>query len=131
MNTIHDILIVGTGGFIGSTSRYVIGGWVQSFFTNALFPSGTFAVNAIGCLLIGLFVGLSENALLSSPSTRLFFSVGVLGGFTTFSTFGYETFALIREHQAVAALVNVTGNLVVGILAVWLGYLLAMIKDRI
>ena len=82
-----NIILVGSGGFIGSALRYLIGLGVHSLLRSATFPYGTLAANLIGCLLIGLFNGLADERLLLSPQTRLFILTGMLGGFTTFSTF--------------------------------------------
>ena len=95
----RQIIIVGLGGFAGSILRYLVSGWVQRLADSALFPYGTLSVNVLGCLAIGLLGGWADNAELFSPSTRLFLLIGVLGGFTTFSTFGYETMALLRDRR--------------------------------
>ena len=86
-----NIILVGTGGFIGSVLRYLIGLGVHSLLRSATFPYGTLAANLIGCLLIGLLNGLTDERLLLSPQTRLFLMAGMLGGFTTFSAFSLVT----------------------------------------
>ncbi len=121
-----NILLVGAGGFIGSVFRYIFGKTVHALLQQyPWFPFGTLTVNVIGCLLIGFLAGLSESRHLFSPEARLFVFVGVLGGFTTFSSFGYETFILARDVQLSAALVNVGLHLIIGIGAVWLGNILS------
>jgi CrcB-like protein, Camphor Resistance (CrcB) len=74
-----QILLVGAGGFLGTVSRYVLGGWVHHVLTNTSFPYGTLVVNAIGCFLIGLLSGLAESRAFFGPEARLFFFIGILG----------------------------------------------------
>lgn len=119
---------VGLGGCIGSILRYLVSGWVQRLADTPLFPYGTLSVNVVGCLTIGLLGGLADNAGMLSPSTRLFLLVGVLGGFTTFSTFGYETMALLRDKAMSAAFLYVGLHLLLGFGAVALGYGLSTLK---
>ena len=111
------ILLVGLGGMVGSICRYLVSGWVSSPWL----PVGTLTVNVVGCLLIGFLFGLSEIRDLFSSSTRLLLMVGLLGGFTTFSTFGLETVNLMRDAQMWAALANVALHVILGFLAVYLG----------
>lgn len=117
----RNILIVGIGGFLGSASRYLVGGWVHRILNNSSFPFGTLTVNICGCFLIGFLGGLSESRQLFAGESRLFLFIGVLGGFTTFSSFGYETFALAQDGETLAALTNVALQVVLGLSAVWLG----------
>ena len=117
--------IVGSGGFIGAICRYGLSGLVQRFAGLSTFPWGTFVVNMVGCLAIGVVVGLMESRQLFSPEFRLFALIGVLGGFTTYSTFGYETFALLRDADYVRALLNVGIQVVLGLGLVWAGYAMA------
>ena len=123
-----NVIIVGMGGFVGSALRYLVSGWVQKLTDTPFFPYGTLGVNALGCLAIGLLGGWADNAELLSPSARLFLLIGLLGGFTTFSTFGYETMALLRDKQVLAASTYVGLHLVLGLAAVALGYGLSHIK---
>jgi CrcB protein len=88
------------------------------------FPYGTLAVNLLGCLLIGLIAGLGESRQLFGPEVRSFALIGLLGGFTTFSTFGYETFAMIRDSEYVRAAANVGVHVGLGLALVWFGYAL-------
>ena len=92
------LLLIGTGGFIGSILRYLVSGSVQAASQSIAFPYGTLAVNVIGCFLIGFLSELAETRSLFSPDTRAFLIVGILGGFTTFSAFGNETMNLIRDE---------------------------------
>ena len=116
------IALIGTGGFLGAIMRYLVEGRIQDLLRNPSFPYGTLGVNIIGCLLIGLLAGLAESRQLFGAEARGFLLVGLLGGFTTFSTFSYETLALARDGQAIAALANVSLQVVLGFAAVWAGY---------
>ena len=115
------IWYVGVGGFIGSTLRYGIGGWLVRVKGGTLFPWETLAINVAGCLAIGALAALSETRGLFTGTTRAFLFVGVLGGFTTFSTFGYETFQLLRDGQHTAALASALLQVCCGLGAVWAG----------
>lgn len=112
-------LLVGAGGFLGAAARYLAGGLVYRWVEPA-FPWATLLVNVTGCFAIGALAALGEERGLS-PEARLFWMVGVLGGFTTFSTFGYETMALVREGSTAAAVLNVAGHVLAGLSAVWAG----------
>lgn len=124
----RNILIVGLGGFIGSVLRYLVSGWLQKLAETSIFPYGTLGVNVLGCLVIGLLGGWAENVELFGPSVRLFLLLGLLGGFTTFSTFGYETVALLRDRETVIALGYVGSHLLLGLAAVALGYGLSNLR---
>ena len=129
----HDlgkVLLVGTGGFIGSALRYVIGGLVQSAVPASTFPYGTLAVNVTGCFGIGLVSQLIEAQGVLGPGPRAFLVVGVLGGYTTFSAFGNETMNLLRDGQRLAAGMSISGHLVLALCAVWLGRLAAQLIWR-
>jgi len=89
------------------------------------FPVGTLAVNALGCLAIGVIMFLVDQRQSLSPDARVFVTIGVLGSFTTFSTFGYETIELLRHGALRAATGNVAGNLLIGLVAVVAGWNLA------
>lgn len=122
MQAAINALLVGIGGFIGSVCRYWASGWVQSMVSQSWRPIGTAVVNVIGCMLIGVLMGLADFRQVLKPEARLLLIVGILGGFTTFSSFGYETFALARDREFAAAFANAVGQLVIGLLAVWAGY---------
>jgi CrcB protein len=124
----YQIVIVGLGGCIGSILRYLVSGWVQGLTGSSTFGYGTLSVNVVGCLAIGLLGGWADNAGLLGPSARLFLLVGVLGGFTTFSTFGYETMALLRDKAIFGVLLYVGLHLLLGFGAVALGYGLSTLK---
>ena len=117
-----NIVFVGVGGFFGSIGRYLLAGAIYQMFPKFYFPIGTAVVNILGCLLIGFLTGLAEVRNLLGPEMRVFLLIGLLGGFTTFSTFGFETFALLRDGAFLAALANVLIQVIVGISAVWLGF---------
>ena len=117
--------LIGTGGFLGALFRYALGGMVQKGFPASVFPYGTLAVNLLGCLLIGIVMGLAESRQMFGPEFRLFVLIGLLGGFTTYSTFGYESFLLFRDAEYVRALANVLLHVILGLGLVWLGYRLA------
>jgi CrcB protein len=119
------IILVGVGSFLGGILRYGLSLWVHRVLDNPWFPYGTLAVNVLGCLIIGLLAGLAETRAALSSQVRLFLFVGILGGFTTFSSFALETFSLARDTQNAAALANVGAQLVLGLLAVWLGNMFA------
>lgn len=121
-------LLVGLGGFCGAALRFLASGAVHRLAPSGSFPYGTATVNLVGCFLIGWLIGLSEARQLFGPSMRSFALIGLLGGFTTFSTFGYETFALLREQQILLVVVNVSLQLVVGVALVALGYTLSVGK---
>jgi CrcB protein len=121
------VWMVGLGGFLGSVLRYGVGGLVGRIKAGWTFPIETLVINASGCLILGLLAGLSESRGVFSPTTRAFLFIGVLGGFTTFSTFGYETFALLRDGQWSAALLSIGSQIVLGIVGVWAGHTLAFL----
>ncbi len=120
-----NAVLVGAGGFVGTLLRYGVGGVVQRQLPLATFPYGTLAVNLLGCFLIGALAGLIDHRQVFSPETRAFALIGLLGGFTTYSTFGYETFAMLRDAEHLRAGVNVALHVILGIGCVWLGYALA------
>ncbi len=119
------IVLVGIGGLVGSVLLYLTGTWVQSLTGNPSFPYGTLVVNVVGCLVVGLLNGLADARSVLTPELRWLLVVGFLGGFTTFSAFGYETFALARSGNLVVAALNSALQLSLGLFAVWAGYRLA------
>ena len=124
------IVLIGIGGFIGSVFRYVLGGYVQQWTRSAEFPYGTLAVNLVGCLIIGLLSHLAETRGIFTAESRAFIFIGLLGGFTTFSSFGNETINLWRDGENLFALANVGAHIVLGLGAVWLGRVLAYLIWR-
>jgi CrcB protein len=119
------IVLVGLGSFLGGILRYGLSTSVHRVLDNPWFPYGTLAVNGLGCLIIGFLAGLAESRAAFTPELRLFLFVGILGGFTTFSSFALETFSLARDTESVAALANIGAQVVLGLLAVWFGNALA------
>lgn len=117
-------LVVGAGGFLGASARYLAGGLVYRY-VEAQFPYATFLVNVSGCFGIGFLAVLAEERFAIGPEARLFLMTGVLGGYTTFSTFGYETFTLARDGSYALAALNVVGQVALGLLAVWAGVVAA------
>lgn len=125
METVIRLCSIGLGGFAGAILRYVVSGWVQDRSGSIAFPFGTAAVNLIGCLIIGLLTFLVETRAYLSAETRAFLLIGLLGSFTTFSTFGNETLMLIRSGRMDMAALYAGGQVVLGVLLVWLGRLMA------
>ena len=115
-----NLLLVVLGGGIGAGGRYLLGGWLHGQLGSG-FPWGTFAVNAMGSLMIGLVFGLAQAKSIS-PCTTLFLAVGVLGGFTTFSAFSYETMRLLANGSIGASFLNVAGQFAGGLVAVYAGF---------
>lgn len=115
------MMIVALGGALGSVFRYLLSMWTQSLSKSIDFPYGTLAVNLLGCFLIGFLAQLAEARGAFPSETRLFVFIGILGGFTTFSSFGNETVNLLREGGTLNALANVGANVIVGLLLVWFG----------
>ena len=119
------LLLVGAGGFVGAILRYLATGWVYQALNKPWFPYGTLAVNLIGCFVIGFLGGIAEERRFFSQEVRLFVFVGLLGGFTTYSSFGFETSMLIRDARLLGASLNVGIHIIAGLAAVWLGSLSA------
>lgn len=117
------LLFIGSG--LGGVLRYALAGGVQKM-ANGGFPLGTLAVNVIGCLLIGFLTAALSGRVLLQEEYRIALLVGLLGGFTTFSTFGLETFTLLNDGQTVRALWNIAVSVSAGLAAVWIGYRLAV-----
>ena len=118
------LLIVALGGGLGSIGRYLLSGWVLHRAVNWQFPLGTFIVNILGCLFVGVLGGLVVKHDLLSPQARLFLFTGFAGGFTTFSAFGLETFHLLRKGELNIAAAYVVLSVLVGMLLLWAGYLM-------
>ncbi|MDA8217488.1 MAG: fluoride efflux transporter CrcB [Dehalococcoidales bacterium] len=113
-------ILIGLGGFLGANCRYLVGGWAAERF-GSTFPYGTLLVNVTGSFLIGLFLAITAERLVVAPNLRLLFAVGFLGAYTTFSTFSFESLALLEARAYTAATANVLGNLLLAGLAVTLG----------
>ena len=119
---VRSLVIIGFGGFVGTISRYLISRYFQDNFTS-LFPWGTFLVNIIGCLLIGIIYGFSERGDGMSTEVRLFLTVGICGGFTTFSSLSNDAFILLRDQEWIRFAFYTSFSFFLGLLAVYLGRL--------
>jgi len=118
------LFLIGGCGAAGAVSRYLISKWMVTWFGDA-FPVGTLLVNVLGCCLLGFVGQFSLESTAISKETRDVIGVGFLGGLTTFSAFGWDTYRRIHEGLWGAAAGNVAANLIAGLLAVWLGATLA------
>ena len=116
-----EYLLVGFGGMFGSMLRYASSTYFLHSFPNSKFPWGTFFVNILGCLLIGLIAGLAERLVSSQVEVRLAIITGLLGGFTTFSAFGLESLHLLKEGAYGLALGYILSSIILGILFAYLG----------
>lgn len=119
------VALVAVGGAIGAVARYLLGLWIATR-VGPDFPWGTFAINVSGAFLIGVVLGLATAGVIS-PELRLLLAVGVLGGYTTFSTFSYETLELLLDGNMLAFLLNAAGQLGGGLLAVALGLIVSRV----
>jgi CrcB protein len=118
-----SLAFVAIGGAIGSMLRYLLSTFVLRA-SGSLFPVGTFTVNLVGCVVFGVIVGAAEHRFVLTPEGRAFLLVGVLGGFTTFSSYAYESFTLLQDGQFLAASVNIVGQVVAGLVGLWVGYVI-------
>ena len=109
-----NLLVIGLGGFFGAIARYGLSAFVHRFMSTS-FPYGTLAVNVAGCLALGGIMYFGEDKAFLSPAARAFFAMGLLGAFTTFSTFGHETLELVSSGRTLWAAANVTANVTLGI----------------
>lgn len=117
---LKSILIVGFGGFIGTVARFLTSRYFQENITS-VFPWSTFTINIIGSLLIGIFYGISEKGDFMSPDVRLFLTVGICGGFTTFSTFSNDAFLLLKQDEWLRFAFYTSMSFFFGLLAVYFG----------
>ncbi len=117
---LRSILIVGLGGFIGSALRFIVTRWFQ-VQTASQFPWGTFTVNIVGSFVIGLIFGLSERSNILTPEWRLFLTVGLCGGFTTFSSLSNDAFILLQGREFLSVSLYITLSFFLGLVAVFAG----------
>jgi len=117
---VKSLFIVGFGGFIGTVARFLISRYFQENVAS-VFPWSTFAVNILGSLIIGVIYGISEKGDFLSPEVRLFLTVGICGGFTTFSTFSNDAFLLIRQEEWLRFALYASLSFFLGLLAVYAG----------
>ena len=115
---------IAAGGGLGAVLRYSVAGFAQRL-TDDAFPVGTLTVNVLGCLVLGFLGAIFAGPALVRDEWRFFLAVGLLGGFTTFSTFGFETVALLQSGEWARASANVLLSNGLGLGAVWIGYRLA------
>ncbi len=120
----YTILLVGIGGFVGAILRYIIGGWIQNGFVD--FPVGTLTINTVGSFFLGLIMYLSEYQGVFSDQTRILLTIGILGAFTTLSTFGYESFRLLDDSKLTLMAINVVSTVLFSMMAVYLGKIVAL-----
>ncbi len=122
--TMANIFIIGIGGFLGAISRYGVALWIGQRWGRT-FPLGTFLINISGSFLIGLLMSLFTERFMVNPQWRLLLVVGFLGAYTTFSTFEYETGALMKDGEWLIAMLNVVLSVIVGFVALKLGEIIA------
>lgn len=120
----QNVVIVGIGGFLGAIARYALALWIGQKW-GRVFPLGTFVINISGSFLIGLVMPLFTERFMINPQWRLFFAVGFLGAYTTFSTFEFETGGLIRDGEWTLAALNVFVSVLAGFMALKLGDVIA------
>lgn len=120
------LIFIGLAGGAGTLVRYWLSEWTARRFGEA-FPTGTLIVNLVGCFLAGLLFYLMFDRFLVNPTLRAVVLIGLLGGFTTFSSYGLQTFTLLRDGEMGLALLNIAISNVAGLLLVWMGYSLARV----
>ena len=119
-----NILLIAVGGAVGSVCRYLLSSAVLRA-ADTLFPVGTFVVNVVGCLVFGAIAGATQERISLSPETRALLLAGMLGGFTTFSSYMNESFVLVREGQFLWAGLNLGGQVIAGFAAFWAAFSIA------
>ncbi len=117
---LKTLFIAGAGGFLGTVLRFLVSRYFQEN-TATLFPWGTFSVNILGSLLIGIFYGISERGHILSPDVRIFLTVGLCGGFTTFSSLTNDAFFLMQEKEWMKLSIYTALSFFLGLLAVYVG----------
>lgn len=116
-----SLVYAALGGAVGSSARYLLAGVINRHAA-AHAPAGTFVVNILGCFIFGLIVAAADRHFPMTAPTRAFVLVGILGGFTTFSSYTFETFMLLQQAQVARAALNAGGQVVLGLAALWAGY---------
>ena len=122
----QKLILIGLAGLVGTLGRYALSGIIARRFGET-FPTGTLVVNIAGCFLAGFLFYLMQERFLVNETMRTVVMIGLLGGFTTFSSFGLQTFTLLRDGEIWFAAVNLVGSNLLGLLMVWAGYTLAKV----
>ncbi len=136
MPLLIQYLVIGLGGALGSMLRFGVGSFIDSGMTKGtgpIFPWGTIIVNITGCFIIGFIftITTAEGRWMISPLTRNFITIGILGGYTTFSSFSWQTLSLAQAGQLGAAAANVLISVVLCLVGVWLGAMLAAWMNQV
>ena len=117
-----NYFFVAIGGALGAISRYFLQNIIQKL-SNCSFPTGTLFVNVIGCFILGIIISY-DNEHIISLSFKSFMIFGLLGGFTTFSAFGFETFSFLKDGQLLFASINILASVFLSIIGIWLGHII-------
>ena len=120
---IRTLLLIAFGGGIGSVLRYLTSVVVQKYYAN-IFPLATLITNVLGCFIIGLLMGVFEKNQVVTSDLKWLFVTGFCGGYTTFSTFGYENISLFQNNNSALAFLYIGGSVFMGLFAVWMGLIL-------
>jgi CrcB protein len=122
-----QLFIIGMGGFVGATLRFVISTHIQQLNKGLFFPWGTLSVNLLGCLIMGILIHLNESLQIFSPEIKSFIFIGLLGSLTTYSTFSNDALNLFIENRYMASMIYMTTQLLLGLFAVFLGRLISQL----
>ena len=120
---IRTLLLIAIGGGIGSAFRYLTTIIVQKYYAS-VFPLATLLTNVLGCFIIGILMGLFEKNQVVTSDLKWLFVTGFCGGYTTFSTFGYENISLFQNNNSALAFLYIGGSVFMGLFAVWMGLIL-------
>jgi CrcB protein len=107
-------------GAAGTLARYGLDGWIQ-YRVGSVFPAGTLTINVLGCLILGVIGQFGLNHITVSPDLRIGLTIGLMGGFTTFSTFGWDTVRMLEEGELIKALIYVAASVIGGLIAMMIG----------
>ncbi len=118
-----EYLVIGIGGFLGANTRYLVAGWAARRF-GATFPYGTFIINISGSFILGFFMAFLRDRAFIHPNYRLFFAIGFLGAYTTFSTFTYESLRLLQDGSILLGVINILSSIIIGLVGVFIGFVL-------